>query len=358
MSHDSQTEIEESNRLTADALKMLSSRSFGSSQEAPSNTSANTQTVNIGIPSQGSDLALRPMTDEYNQEARQSSTGRKSPHVAGQMKEQSPIPPTALELTRSESPFKDPSNKFLKQIGSQRRPMFTPAVLRPTNNGMSVSEEGKEHTKSDLSLYREYNHLGQPSANQDDCASSYASSVSTTEYNHQVNKPTRSHWKPDGSSFKCHGCGKILHCMTPNRRKHHCRKCGEIYCGSCLRNKIYVDEMANFVLLDEGRSEEASTSESPPLFKTSINYQPTTEAEKYFVKACYNCFLQYDVFLTDHLRNYRKEALQYPAADSTKNYIDELLQTEDGVQAERRASVATVNNIVGSVPADWNWSSF
>jgi hypothetical protein len=42
--------------------------------------------------------------------------------------------------------------------------------------------------------------------------------------------PQKDHWKPDEMANECSLCGLRFGLFV---RKHHCRKCGEIYCNSC-----------------------------------------------------------------------------------------------------------------------------
>src|SRR4051794_26802170 len=42
--------------------------------------------------------------------------------------------------------------------------------------------------------------------------------------------PTREHWKDDNTAADCCAC---LAKFTLVCRRHHCRKCGDIFCSSC-----------------------------------------------------------------------------------------------------------------------------
>ncbi|KAL1920321.1 uncharacterized protein VTP21DRAFT_1467 [Calcarisporiella thermophila] len=49
----------------------------------------------------------------------------------------------------------------------------------------------------------------------------------------------KQHWKPDEESTCCRFCYKSF---TFLRRRHHCRVCGEIYCGPCSSGLARLDE--------------------------------------------------------------------------------------------------------------------
>lgn len=45
-------------------------------------------------------------------------------------------------------------------------------------------------------------------------------------------------WRPDCSSDTCFSCRKPF---TLFRRRHHCRKCGLLYCGTCCPKRACHD---------------------------------------------------------------------------------------------------------------------
>ncbi|KAI8888966.1 hypothetical protein K501DRAFT_209400 [Backusella circina FSU 941] len=57
--------------------------------------------------------------------------------------------------------------------------------------------------------------------------------------------PTRDHWKPDSDSTKC----GFPSCQTHFglfERRHHCRRCGDIFCSVHCSNYFRLDEHAEF----------------------------------------------------------------------------------------------------------------
>jgi FYVE-type zinc finger protein len=53
----------------------------------------------------------------------------------------------------------------------------------------------------------------------------------------QLRSDRRARWIPDSERSKCARCGKVF---TAINRKHHCRQCGDIFCGDCSKYEKYV----------------------------------------------------------------------------------------------------------------------
>eukprot|EP00475_Leptophrys_vorax_P006671 TRINITY_DN14149_c0_g1_i1.p1 TRINITY_DN14149_c0_g1~~TRINITY_DN14149_c0_g1_i1.p1 ORF type:complete len:870 (+),score=229.31 TRINITY_DN14149_c0_g1_i1:2930-5539(+) len=48
-------------------------------------------------------------------------------------------------------------------------------------------------------------------------------------------------WDPDEQARQCKICNQVFNVL---RRKHHCRKCGDIVCGPCSRNNLVLNKKA------------------------------------------------------------------------------------------------------------------
>ena len=55
--------------------------------------------------------------------------------------------------------------------------------------------------------------------------------------------PSREHWKPDEKAHECSLCGEKF---TMLLRRHHCRKCGDIFCHDCCKKEVLLDQNCNF----------------------------------------------------------------------------------------------------------------
>lgn len=58
--------------------------------------------------------------------------------------------------------------------------------------------------------------------------------------------PTRTHWVNDDLVSNCTECTTKFSIFL---RKHHCRKCGKIFCGDCSKYSGKLDSNAHFNLL-------------------------------------------------------------------------------------------------------------
>jgi len=47
-------------------------------------------------------------------------------------------------------------------------------------------------------------------------------------------------WVPDDNAASCMVCTKAF---SYKRRKHHCRLCGRVICGSCSRNRVKIQHV-------------------------------------------------------------------------------------------------------------------
>ncbi|KAK9467260.1 hypothetical protein V1512DRAFT_262320 [Lipomyces arxii] len=55
--------------------------------------------------------------------------------------------------------------------------------------------------------------------------------------------PRRSHWVSDDSALSCQSCHKAF---TFWERRHHCRRCGQIYCAAHSSHLLRLDQNCNF----------------------------------------------------------------------------------------------------------------
>ena len=57
------------------------------------------------------------------------------------------------------------------------------------------------------------------------------------------NPPTKLHWMPDSSTNSCSSCNLKFNLFW---RRHHCRKCGFIFCNNCCFNLAKIDHNCLF----------------------------------------------------------------------------------------------------------------
>ncbi|KAK6457706.1 Zn finger protein [Scheffersomyces xylosifermentans] len=199
---------------------------------------------------------------------------------------QSQLPPHSQDSPPNNSNIVNPrANRHLQQIKGFRSPMYVPAVLRMTlKNGVSptISASGSNPTSpNELSTspknggHYEQDHLnlndsssqrnGNTRSSSRDSVRSVDSSVSIESTNSSSGAtqflgflgkhgsedyifkapPTRKHWLKDESVLKCGmpGCDKQFNFFE---RRHHCRKCGGIYCKEHTSHYLYINHLAQF----------------------------------------------------------------------------------------------------------------
>lgn len=99
----------------------------------------------------------------------------------------------------------------LKHLREPKQPVYIPAVLRPTDFNSYHSQLGNHKYSSDA-----------------------------------PRKPITQHWVRDSNANKCLSCERSF---TWFRRRHHCRKCGGIFCAADTKNTIGLDRVLNFNIL-------------------------------------------------------------------------------------------------------------
>ncbi|ODV77284.1 FYVE-domain-containing protein [Suhomyces tanzawaensis NRRL Y-17324] len=174
-------------------------------------------------------------------------------------------------------------SKQLQQIKGLRSPMYVPAVLRMTVNGLSPTSsnisssitsnasspgEGevnspKQNLEHNLNNLQHQNDLEPKSSTASirsfDSGISVESGTSnklngktsflgsSKNYYDDVLRapPTRKHWVKDEVVFKCSipKCPKVFNFFE---RRHHCRKCGGIYCKEHTSHYLYINHLAQF----------------------------------------------------------------------------------------------------------------
>ncbi|CAK7221840.1 Zn finger protein [Sporothrix curviconia] len=159
--------------------------------------------------------------------------------------------------------------------------------------------------------------------------------------------PSRSHWKPDTESTMCDEptCKKSFNYFT---RRHHCRRCGNIFCDFHSAFEIPLDEKAN--------------------------YNPKGSSNR----ACAYCFREFRAWRTranssdlsgtssgnttpsasDNGKgaNAKNAALKKSATAPTSPVMALAAAGRPG--APGTPTMAKVPDVAQSVPGDWNWSTF
>jgi len=251
--------------------------------------------------------------------------------------------PASTQLNSPVSPLGTPGSisptNSKNYITRQIRPLYVPAVLRPTefpSKGPPVHAEPEDEygtTEEALRPNGSFMSLGGLSAfgrlsrrSTGDSAKCVDSIWNLDQFPKPTGAPTRDHWKPDQESAICdHAtCKRHFSYFT---RRHHCRKCGNIFCDQHSAFEIPLDQDANF------------------------NPRGTPS------RACGHCYAQF--------KEWRSLATGKP---SRRDSPDGSRQCQLDTPTTPVAASPTTAGMGGlplhtpdaahSVPRDWNWSTF
>lgn len=128
---------------------------------------------------------------------------------------------------------------------------------------------------------------------------------------------TRNHWQADGSTSVCSAAS----CQEPFgffQRRHHCRKCGGIFCWQHSANQVRLDELARF------------------------------HPQGVLHRACDRCFSSFREW--EHLRSSRTNSESSGSSTAPPQSIE--------TPAPKRPQNARVGSIAQSFQGTWNWSTF
>ncbi|KAF4505332.1 hypothetical protein G6O67_007290 [Ophiocordyceps sinensis] len=220
----------------------------------------------------------------------------------------------------------------------QGRPVYIPAVLRPCDEfpskkivrrktGGSTSESDSEpplrRVNSNIMSLPGLGALGNRLSRRppgESAATALDGNWNLDSFPDVIALPTRRHWKLDSESSVCDDptCKRGFSYFF---RRHHCRKCGNIFC----------DWHSSFVLpLDQ-----------------DARFNPRAALSR----ACHHCFQEVKVSQTRH------------NSHSSASTADDTQQTTASTPMMAPPAGATPTpprgpDVAASVPRDWNWSTF
>lgn len=209
-----------------------------------------------------------------------------------------------------------------RQLRPLKSPMYVPAVLRPTErpHRPSPPTPPRSANNSTDSLDRS-SGLRQPSRRSTRESASFEAPVTTDDdisLGPIEGLPTRAHWKPDSHALICDAptCQKTFSLFE---RRHHCRHCGHVFCAAHSQYTIPLDHRAEF-------HPEGSCS-----------------------RACKHCWDRYCAW------NSRRLSSSGEAGNE-----GEIAGVSEGrnIEGRGREREGPKGGLAGSMPRDWNWSTF
>ncbi|KAF2221607.1 hypothetical protein BDZ85DRAFT_19090 [Elsinoe ampelina] len=228
-----------------------------------------------------------------------------------------------------------------KQIYAQRSCGYVPAALRPTvparvrrpdtpprsAQSSFESQSPSQQSRSSKSL---------PVTPTDDVSSfmaplSQVTRVVTDEWNEELGEvtgqPTRGHWKPDASVTCCTSptCGTVFSLLA---RRHHCRRCGGIYCFVHSSRNVPLDQEARF-----------HPKGSPG-------------------RACDNCYSDYKIWQSERKSRASSITSGGTCTPPVHSMDGPEIRGSDFLGIEQRKQ-QTNNHLTNQESvSDWNWSTF
>ncbi|KAI0549376.1 FYVE zinc finger protein [Xylaria curta] len=218
------------------------------------------------------------------------------------------------------------------------RPLYMPAVLRPNEfpfkRGHGNKHEGEPQSPGqgdDRPMSSANSFIGLPNLGSwallgrrsaDDDGKCVESEWNLDLFPKPTAPPTRHHWKPDPEATICDEPSCLRHFNYWTRR-HHCRRCGNIFCDLHSTFGIPLDQDAN--------------------------YNPRGTISR----ACGHCYSEFQAWRS-------RTNSQASSDDSSDRQVSQtapaspIVTTPTGInpQAPHPAEVAM------SVPRDWTWSTF
>ncbi|KAF2266488.1 hypothetical protein CC78DRAFT_578190 [Lojkania enalia] len=207
------------------------------------------------------------------------------------------------------------------QIRPQKAPIYVPAALRKTENPVRQSPPKDSRVNSPDSSLGSGAGIWQAAV---DGAQSPALRIATEDmhsiYNDTPLSPiagpiTRNHWQPDSSTLVCTASA----CHAPFsffNRRHHCRKCGGIFCWQHSQKQVRLNEHALF--------------------------HPEGDMQR----ACDRCHSQFRIW--EQMRSSRSNSED--SGSTTALTID--------TPAPKRPEAQRVGSLATSFQGTWNWSTF
>lgn len=225
-------------------------------------------------------------------------------------------------------------DRKVQQIKGFRSPMYVPAVLRRTmDDDPAVAaevEESPERTAAaspNLVASTELQYSTDSARGSALSAGPYVLAQRQHEYIVRA-APTRRHWLRDETVVEC-GAAACHKRFNFFERRHHCRKCGGIFCKEHTLHFLYINHLAQF----------------------------TTGGRGTLSRVCDGCIERYNDFIQHEFGTGNAPVLPPAAA--------EVPVRRDAASPRREVLVKQVPRddtrsepVVGSVPANWSWSSF
>jgi len=223
-----------------------------------------------------------------------------------------------------------------RQLRPLKTPIYIPAVLRPTDPPKRATRASPltppQSMNSSFDDLENARTLGRRSTA--DSGKFGLGAIDEAEWSAEglgkvTDLPTRDHWKPDPESTICDepACQR---CFSYFTRRHHCRRCGNIFCDMHSLYTIPLDQDAN--------------------------YHPKGTRSR----ACEHCWSDYRAW---HLARSSRSNSDSSHADSSETPSTPTVNCTSKSRGPMGnilggKNQGTPESLAASVPRDWNWSTF
>ncbi|KAI9740776.1 MAG: hypothetical protein M1818_004741 [Claussenomyces sp. TS43310] len=223
-----------------------------------------------------------------------------------------------------------------RQLRPPKSPLYVPAVLRPTEPPRRISKPSPLTPPQSMNGSFDSLNGARPLSRRSTTESGKFGfgNVTESEWSDEgfakvTDLPTRKHWKPDAEATVCDEatCTRTFTYFT---RRHHCRRCGNIFCDYHSSHLVPLDQDANF-------------------------HPGGTRA-----RACGYCFAQYKGWeIARSSRSNSECSTEAPQTPTTANTPSVSCKGKQGAIAGGMFGKGSLAQSLGaSVPRDWNWSTF
>ncbi|KUJ12733.1 uncharacterized protein LY89DRAFT_592469 [Mollisia scopiformis] len=221
-----------------------------------------------------------------------------------------------------------------RQLRPPKSPLYVPAVLRPTDPPRRVLRhspltppQSKDNSFDDLENARALSRRSTGDSGKFGLGAITEAEWSAEGLGKVTALPTREHWKPDSESSVCDDatCTRYFGYFT---RRHHCRRCGNIFCDT---HSLYI------IPLDQ-----------------DANYHPKGTR----VRSCEHCYTDFRRWTIARSSRSNSESSQLGDEPSTPtvNCAGRAKGAMGSVFGQKNNG--TPESLAASVPRDWNWSTF
>ncbi|CAH2351046.1 hypothetical protein CLIB1423_02S11034 [[Candida] railenensis] len=253
-----------------------------------------------------------------------------------------------------------------------------------SNRGANTNDNGSNNNEIDADSSQIDNGIDRTNGDLTNSGQSSQSSVASIESNESTvnsmsprvssgkyedisrSAPTRRHWLKDEAVFKCgiRSCNKHFNFFE---RRHHCRKCGGIYCNEHTSHYLYINHLAQFTTGGRGTLSKVCDyciGEYNEFIKNEFGVDVHSTGQRSARKT------KSSVPLSPSKRHPKAPSHRQPgdagSNSSNSNYNDTAMVDKLGtlpsgistIHSVKKDGATRSDQLVGSVPANWSWSSF